>query len=74
MEDKIKGFSKDEIFELYRFVEIYESDINRKYITEIRQKYPKFAKKEWNKIKTFEDWNRISTQHIAKANFWIDSC
>lgn len=61
MEDKIKGFSKDEIFELYRFVEIYESDINRKYITEIRQKYPKFAKKEWNKIKT--NLKHLSVMH-----------
>lgn len=61
MAEKIKGFSKDEIFELYRFVGIYESDINGKRISEISKKYPKFAKNKWNKIKT--NLTHLSVMH-----------
>ena len=61
MEDKIKGFSKDEIYELYRFVGIYESDIKNPLVDEICQKYPDFSERRWNEI--MKNVNHIKVQN-----------
>lgn len=50
MENKIKGFSKDEIFDLYQFIVIYKSEIKDRKVDDVAKKYPEFSLKKWKKI------------------------
>ena len=50
MENKIKGFSKDEIFDLYQFIVVYESDIKNCKVDNVAKKYPDFSTQKWKKI------------------------
>ena len=50
MKEEIKGFSKNEIFDLYQFIVIYESEIKNCKVDEVTKKYPDFSKSKWKKI------------------------
>ena len=50
MAEKINGFSMSEIFELYRFAEIYESEIKGQKVNGVAKRYRNFSKKNWRKI------------------------
>ena len=67
MDKKIKGFSKDEVFELYRFVEIYESDIKARKLQEVILQYPLLADKEWEKIKSKLTHFQMKSQSAYKT-------
>ena len=65
MEEMISGFSKDEIFELYQFLKIYESDIKSKKLKKVILQYPRLADSEWTKLK--KDLTHLSMKN--QSNF-----